>query len=63
MTFAFGSLVTNTTHEGATVDAVAQERREARIVSGMHVRTSNLAGGKPGVEVARLAARRRDERR
>lgn len=37
--------------------------REARIVGGMHLRTSNIAGEKLGVEVARIAARRLDERR
>jgi hypothetical protein len=63
VTFAFDSTVTNTTHEWATVDAAVEEVREARILGGMHFRTSNLAGEKLGVEVARLVARRLDERR
>ena len=63
VTFAFDSTVTNTTHEWATVDAAVEEVREARIVGGMHFRSSNLAGEKLGVEVARLVAQRLDERR
>jgi len=63
VTFAFDSTVTNTTHEWATVDAAVEEVREARIVGGMHFRASNLAGEKLGVDVARIVARRLDERR
>jgi hypothetical protein len=63
VTFAFDSTVTNTTHEWATVDAAVEEVREARIVGGMHFRASNLAGEKLGADVARIVARRLDERR
>jgi hypothetical protein len=63
VTFGFDSTVTNTTHEWATVDAAVEEVREARIVGGMHLRSSNLAGEKLGVEVARIVARRLDEHR
>ena len=63
VTFAFDSTVTNTTHEWATVDAAVAEVREARIVGGMHLRSSNLAGEKLGADVARIVARRLDERR
>lgn len=63
ITFAFDSSVTNTTHEWATVDAAVKEVLEARIVGGMHFRTSNLAGEKLGAEVARIAVRQLDERR
>jgi hypothetical protein len=58
VTFAFDSSVTNTTHEWATVDAAIAEVREARIVGGMHFRTSNLAGEKLGAEVARWVAQK-----
>lgn len=63
VTFAFDSTATNTTHEWATVDAAVEEVREARIVGGMHFRASNLAGEKLGADVARIVARRLDERR
>jgi len=58
--FAFDSTVTNTTHEWPTVDAAIEEVREARIVGGMHFRSSNLAGEKIGAEVARVVAWRLD---
>jgi hypothetical protein len=58
VTFAFDSTVTNTTHEWTTVDAVVREVRDARIVGGMHLRSSNSAGEKIGEQVAaRVAAR------
>lgn len=58
--FAFDSTVTNTTHEWPSVDAAVDEVREARIVGGMHFRTSNLAGEKIGAEVARVVGQRLD---
>jgi hypothetical protein len=60
VSFAFDSTVTRTTHEWPTVDAAVEEVREARIVGGMHFRSSNLAGEKIGAEVARIVARRLD---
>lgn len=63
LSFAFDSTVTQTTHEWPTVDVAVDEVREARILGGMHFRTSNLAGEKLGVEVARLVARRLDDAR
>lgn len=62
VTFAFDSTVTNTVHEWSTVDAAVEEVREARIVGGMHFRSSNLAGEKLGADVARIVARRMEER-
>jgi len=62
LSFAFDSTVTHTTHKWATTDAAVEEVREARIVGGMHFRTSNRAGEKLGAEVARSVARRLDER-
>lgn len=58
--FAFDSSVTSTTHDWPTVDAAVAEVREARIVGGMHFRTSNLAGERIGAEVARIVTRRLD---
>jgi hypothetical protein len=58
VTFAFDSTVTNTTHEWATVDAAVREVREARIVGGMHLRSSNSAGEKIGADVADWVARK-----
>jgi hypothetical protein len=56
--FAFNSNVTGTTHEWPTVDAMAREVSEARIVGGMHFRSANVAGEKLGGEVARWVAKR-----
>ncbi len=61
--FAFDSTVTNTTHEWPTVDALVEEVRDARVVGGMHFRFAALAGEKLGAEVARVVARRLDDRR
>ena len=61
--FAFNSTVTNTTHEWDTVDAALSEVREARIVGGMHFRSSMKAGEELGREVARLVVVRLDQRR
>lgn len=58
VSFAFDSTVTHTMHEWPTVDAAVEEVREARIVGGMHFRTSTLEGEKLGAEVARAVARR-----
>lgn len=63
VTFAFDSTVTNTAHEWATVDAAVEEVSEARIVGGMHFRSSNRAGEKLGAEVARLVALRLEDSR
>ena len=61
--FAFDSTVTRTTHAWSSVDEAVAEVREARIVGGMHFRTSNLAGERLGAEVARRAQRWLDEAR
>ena len=58
VSFGFDSGVTNTTHEWATVDALVLEFRNARIVGGMHFRSSMLAGEKIGTDVARRVASR-----
>jgi hypothetical protein len=58
VTFAFDSTVTNTMHEWTTVDAAVREVREARIVGGMHLRSSNSAGEKLGEQVAQAVAAR-----
>lgn len=54
--FAFDSTVTGTTHEWASVDAIVEECRDARIVGGMHFRSSMRAGEQLGAEVARRVA-------
>jgi hypothetical protein len=56
VTFAFDSTVTNTTHEWTTVDAMLQEVRDARIVGGMHLRSSMVAGEKLGQQVGQWVA-------
>jgi hypothetical protein len=50
--FAFDSMVTSTTHAWATVDAMLAEVRDARIVGGMHFRSSMTAGERIGTNVA-----------
>lgn len=54
--FAFDSTVTGTTHEWTTVDAMVLEGRDARIVGGMHFRSSQTAGEQLGTQVARRVA-------
>jgi hypothetical protein len=56
--YRFDSSVTNTSHEFSRADGLVDEVREARIVGGMHFRTSNLAGEKLGREVARWVAQK-----
>ena len=56
--FAFDSMVTNTTHEWTTVDGLLDEVRNARIVGGMHFRSSMVAGERIGASVARWVASR-----
>jgi hypothetical protein len=58
VTFSFDSTVTNTTHEWTTLDAMLREVRDARIVGGMHFRSSMTAGEKIGADVARWVAQK-----
>jgi hypothetical protein len=59
VTYRFDSTVTNTTHEWTDTEQHVAEVREARIVGGMHLRTSNLAGEKLGREVARWVGQKK----
>jgi hypothetical protein len=56
--FAFDSMVTNTTHEWATVDGLVEECRDARILGGMHFRSSMAAGEKIDTQLAKWVAAR-----
>jgi hypothetical protein len=48
----FESTVTKTTQEWTSADTLAEERRDARIVGGMHFRSSMAAGERLGADVA-----------
>jgi hypothetical protein len=56
VTFRYDSTVTNTSHEYVGIDALVKEVNDARILGGMHFRSSNATGDKLGREVARWVA-------